>query len=229
MKKRAVLVGALLVLAFAGPVFAMGDRPGEVTSGSWRYKMTVVVETPEGIKTGSAVREVSVEIRRKGFHPEAPGIIHKVAGEAVVVDLGKRGVLFALLKGYPRGEDYAKSIVFTAFPGPPGLTEKGIAYYSRLKDEKKVLEPALYPMLITFTDRNDPKTVTEVLEMKRSGSSPRAPYIIGSDRFGALFGEGVSLKEITIEMTNEPVTVGIERWLVLAAGILRQNVRWFTI
>ena len=29
-------------------------------SGSWRYKMTVVVQTPEGIKTGSAVREVDV-------------------------------------------------------------------------------------------------------------------------------------------------------------------------
>jgi hypothetical protein len=36
----------------------------EVTplAGSWRYKMTVEVETPEGLKTGSAVREVFFRI-----------------------------------------------------------------------------------------------------------------------------------------------------------------------
>jgi len=37
-------------------VVAMDDS---YVSGTWRYKMTVVVETPEGIKSGSAVREVS--------------------------------------------------------------------------------------------------------------------------------------------------------------------------
>src|SRR6218665_2890440 len=62
-----------------------------------RYKMTVTVETPEGIKTGSAVREAG-RYTEPSILPDQGGVFYRViGGEAVVVDLAERGVLFALI------------------------------------------------------------------------------------------------------------------------------------
>lgn len=187
-----------------------------VTSGTWRYKMTVVVETPEGVKSGSAVREMSnarskIELNLpQGTHPA------KIKGEAVVVDLGERGVLFALLSGYRYGPDHAKTILFNVFPsGHGGNSAGGIKYYRDLKDAKATLEPPDYPVLVMFRDINDPKSVERVLDITagKSGYATRDEYKLRKDRFEELFGEGVRLKEITIEMTEEPVTWEVERWL----------------
>lgn len=43
----------------------------------------------------------------------------EVKGEAIVVDLGQRGVLFALLRGQTLGSDYSKYVLFKAIPSPP--------------------------------------------------------------------------------------------------------------
>ena len=65
--------------------------------------MTITVDTPEGVKTGSAVHEISNSKGLFGF-PDA-GNPADIEGEAVVVDLGERGVLFALIsQGLCRGE-----------------------------------------------------------------------------------------------------------------------------
>jgi hypothetical protein len=134
MKKILVVVG-ILVVGAAAVAFAMSDTDGAKTY-SWRYKMTVEIETPEGIKTGSAVREVTVWFEpRNNPDPRDPqyNIGKKIKGEAVVVDLGERGKVFALLKGPLRGIDYGSTIPFSVFKGPPGLTIEGAEYYSQLK------------------------------------------------------------------------------------------------
>jgi hypothetical protein len=66
-----------------------------------------------------------------------------------------------------------------------------------------------YPLLVAFMDINDPNSVREV----------------DPDNLAATFGPGVSLKRITLEITDEPVTEGkIESvlgwWLAQAAGRL---------
>lgn len=183
-----------------------------ITSGAWRYKMTVSVETPEGIKSGSAVREVSnsaSSVKILDF-PQATNPA-KVRGEAVVVDLGERGKVFALLNGYKLGEGHADNILYDVFPlpgkkpGVGGTTPKGINFYKNLKDARATLEPTQYPLLVTFTDINDPKTVKPVLEMELVDNKYPIRYKIKEDHFEDLFGKGVRLKEITIEMTEEPI------------------------
>jgi len=164
---------------------------------SWRYKMTVVVVTPEGIKTGSAVREVSVRDNPKITPETIPSI--DVKGEAVVVDLGDRGVLFALLKNY-RGTNYAHNVAYDTIGG--NLSPEGIRFLQNSTGKKAVLESRRYPMLVMFKDIKDPKTVTPVLEFAEEGS-------ITADHFEELLGKGVRLKEISIEVTDEPVTWGI--------------------
>ena len=183
-------------------------------SGTWRYKMTVEVETPEGIKTGTAIREVTFQLVPQ-LTPEMNPTTN-LRGEAVVVDLGKRGVLFALLHGHTIGADHAKFLPFYIFPFKGSTRkEEGLRYYSNLKAGPKVIEPQFYPILVRFRDMNDPKTVENLLDMEECLGHHGAgePLCVQKDRFEESFGEGVKVKAITIEMTDEPITTGIVKWL----------------
>ena len=68
----------------------------------------------------------------------------------------------------------------------------------------------LYPLLVHFKDIHDPKSI-EALE-------PLEP-----DTFVAAFGPGVKLRRITLTVTDDPITTGIEkrlRWLLSQRGSL---------
>jgi len=185
-------------------------------SGTWRYKITVEVETPEGIKTGLAVREVTFQ-RMPHPLPHMKSASSRLKGEAVVVDLGKRGVLFALINGYKIGVDHAELLPFYIFSFPKNgpTSREGLGYYSNLKAGPKELEPQYYPVLVRFRDMNDPKTVESLLEMEKCPGHHGAgePLCVQKDRFEEAFGEGVKVKAVTIEMTDEPITTGIVKWL----------------
>jgi hypothetical protein len=56
MKKLTLVV--IGVCALVGFAYAASELSSDNKTYSWRYKMTVEVETPEGIKTGSAVRQM---------------------------------------------------------------------------------------------------------------------------------------------------------------------------
>lgn len=189
-------------------VNALDAKSEMFTSGKWRYRMTVTVETPEGIKTGSAVREVRVE---KGLKllPEM-GASVELTGEAVVVDLGKRGVLFALING-----DDAWRIIFDLFPVKDlaPLTAEGIRYYSGLKNAKASLQAERYPTFVRFRDLNDPKSVedvrpSEVID-KFKAAYPNRQIVSPEEAFG----HGVRIKEVTLEMTEETPTQTVGKFL----------------
>lgn len=176
-------------------------------SGSFRYKMTVEVETPEGLKTGSAVREVQMRTGPGFLGVEKRGYA-RVLGEAVVVDLGKRGVLFALL-----GEDYAYQIAFDALGWRSGgLTPEGIRHFSGLKVGTTILEPgpSRNPVLATFSNLKDPKSVKRIMP----------------DDLMSYFGKGVVLKKITLEITDEPITHAVDRYLP-SFGKETGFIEWF--
>ena len=177
-------------------------------TNSFRYKVTVNVETPEGLKSGSAVREARIYQQ-----PEVGdnGPWTNVFGEAVVVDLGARGVLFATLDT----DDHY--LVFRTFSeGPPGLTRKGARYYEQLR-AKAVVDPLNYPLLVAFKDIKDPKTITVAYKplKQRDNNKPGIQYkIVGvEDNMAELFGNGVRLKDITIEMTKVQITRNVIEYL----------------
>jgi hypothetical protein len=174
-------------------------------SASWRYRLTLEVETPEGMETGTGVIGVDVSLGPKVG--DANTSKAQVTGQAVMVDLGERGLLFALL-GSRTSVDYSWSIVFDLFPREgAGLNREGIDYYSSLQAEAEV-PPAKLPMLVRFRDIADPRTVE----------------LVDPDDLAKSFGAGVRLKSASIEMadkgiwplnrvelTGEPVTKGIEK------------------
>ena len=194
MKTLKVIV--LGILAFIGCLYVI------YPFGAWNYRMTINVETPEGIKTGSVVREVYVATG-PDLLPQAHSYV-RVKGEAVVIDLGPRGLLFAIMRNDTLGVDYGKNVFLSMF-GKHGYngstTPTGVWHLNVLSLLKsgttKQLEPDYFPILVRFRDINDPKSVERV----------------DPNNLAATFGEGVKLLGATIEITDEPITTGIEKVL----------------
>ena len=83
----------MLCLALAVAGCSLTDQ-----TPAYRYRLTVEVDTPDGVKTGSSVSEVDTEVAG-GYSIPTPGrVTNRVRGEAVTVDLGEGRVLFALLR-----------------------------------------------------------------------------------------------------------------------------------
>lgn len=163
-----------------------------------RYRLTYGVETPSGPVSASAVVQT--------FHEDTTrltslgGFGHTVAGEAEVIDLGEERYLFSLLKGStgvvgtPIALPYAAFEDDPAFQPPEGEYDNPVKFFRRLNAAKPIagLTPDGLPLLVAFDDLDDPATVKRV----------------DPDNLEAVFGPGVSLNSITLEITDEPVTTG---------------------
>jgi hypothetical protein len=97
-------IARILAFAFGGTLMLQGCD-GTVYP-PYRYKETVVVETPQGIRTGSTV--VEVHWYKEGqSNPFDHGAIHgEYKGQAAMVDLPDGKTLFALLSS-PGGHVWA--------------------------------------------------------------------------------------------------------------------------
>ncbi len=161
----------------------------------YRYRMTVEVDTPQGLRSGSSVREISSGLQTVPGRGSMP--MTKFKGEAVAIDLPNGRTLFALLD---------ESINMTSIFEPDDRTaELFVANVAKLarRDQRGrtvVLPPDQYPRLVTFGDINDPISVQAV----------------DPANLAASFGAGMRLKRFTVEITDDPVTDGVEkrlRWL----------------
>lgn len=146
-------------------------------------------------------------------------------GEAVAVDLPDGRTLFALLRSENK-VDWANNVMFLLAPEAPDDAEDSFMarFANMLKRKGPIHLPRMwppmghlpernaYPMLVTFGDLNDPTSVEQV----------------DPDDLRATFGEGYEIERILVQMTDDPVTVGIEgrlRWLDTHIGSLvkREN------
>jgi hypothetical protein len=172
---RLLLVPLVLVL------FALSAcKPHE----TWRQKLTLVVETPAGEVTGSAVVEVDGNMRQ--LPGSANEINYTIRGEATVVEVLPGRYLFALLGG-SEGRFYA-----AAKDRFPGMKRQEWLQRIPHQTEPVSLLPDQVPMLVTFDNIAKPETMREV-----------NPHDLA-----ATFGEGVRLTAVMLEITEEPVTEG---------------------
>lgn len=215
LRQIVFVLGVLIVsVALSGCWTAMGY--GDKV---WRYKITIAVQTPEGLKTGSSIREISGNLQPPiltGRHL----VTHSARGEAVVVDLGKRGLIFAPLIG--RYGD--NRIVADTFPNNCERMQAKkeaacvINFYTAGKQTApKKLDEWDYPLFVNFADINDPKTIQRVLDMKPCPRSKQwstyEKLCIEKDYFEEFYGAGVYLESVTIEMTKEPLVYKIINYL----------------
>ncbi len=184
---------------------------GAAAAGLWRcssynalrYRMTVEVDTPEGVKSGFSVREMGLST--DNIMRPASG---SLKGEAVAVDLPGGQVLFALLTGGDGDADYAMQI-----GGRAGVWEHDgpVELYPTAPKTTGLERTDPLPMLVRFRDHNDPKSVER----------------IGPEALDRAFVPGVRLKRIAIEATDESVTTGIgDRLGWLSASSVMDNPGW---
>ncbi len=195
---------------------------------TYRYRLTVEVETPEGVRTGSSVIEVHTSVAGRYSIP-TPGVVsHRVIGEAVTVDLGSRGNLFALLRT-ENDLDWPGNIMFRMAHDLPRVHFQGGKYDSdrnfqaqfmaMLQHRDLVVLPSGFPsplspkgrmarpLLVRFKNLADPGTIEK----------------LDPDDLVRTFGEGVRLRWITVQITDDPVTTGIVKklpWLLNVHGNL---------
>ena len=211
----------VLEILLAGATFAMTSGCRALNGGTpdFRYRFTVEIDTPEGLKSGSSVIEVS----RPGY--DSP----TWRGQAAIIDLASRGKAFALLRA--NSDEWSDGVNWA-------LNTMGKAYFDSLSDEERAAyfkksarardgemfsasgqvytlprhfmhapdtgfrhklgdTPSAYPMLVFFRDITDPKSVEK----------------IDPDNMGAALGSGVALRRITVQLTDDDVTTGIEKVL----------------
>lgn len=174
---------------------------------TYRYRLSVEVDTPDGLRTGSSVIEVQQRLVRPGSSPGHTAIVRRVRGQAVAVELSDGRTLFALLRSED-DVDWAAAVMQTAAPRHPdeSFTEQ-FDNMLLIKGEVELpprwppvaggLRLAGYPLLITLADLSDPTSIERV----------------DPGDLAATFGDGVSLRRISVQLTDDPVTTGIKERL----------------
>jgi hypothetical protein len=177
-----------LVIVLVGLIGLLGLWLYWFPTYSWHQKMTVEVEVDGKVYAGSSVVNMIVKAFREPL--ELIGRVRELQkqGEAVVVELPDKQYLFALLTY----DAYLTGKVFRDLLSGVGSQPEEWASEIRHVRETRDLGDVAYPLLVTFTDITDPNSVREV----------------DPDNLAATFGPGVSLKRITLEITDEPVTEG---------------------
>ncbi len=224
----------LKLLGLAGTLLLSGC--GDDRFPDYRYKMTVVVATPEGERGFSSVREV-VQRETSSIQDSSGRMVKtRLKGQAVILDLPDGQTVYALLSK-PDHLDYSKYVAGAALlptvrkPAGGALDDLESSPTSHLDrqaaDQQAMVKTVgprelprqqtvnslgvplaqplpLWPMFVTFGDPGDPTTVREL--------SP----------------DSIGVRRITIEMSDEPVTTGIEQrlpWLDTHRGALVRTER----
>ncbi len=195
-------------------------------SATYRYKLTLSVDTPDGVKTGFSVVEITREQYGQAWKMMSSGA-ERATGEALYLDLGPgRRPLIALLtfnqflKGGPEATDgfmhprpargwgeQAPTSLLTALSGGSGERAKYsgddiVDEVRRLQSIHDVfqLAPKELPNLVTFGDINDPKTVA----------------LVDPDNLEETLGPGMKWRSATIEVVSSQessLTTGIKKRL----------------
>ncbi len=217
--------------------------------GTYRFRLTLSVNTPEGVREASGVMEASYGLEQVIGRGEVSN--HRLKGEAVFLDLGNARNLVMLLVHGPRGADVNQMawLPTTALLKKPWGMGSAEALAEGLKLEGSVeLIPALIPTIVTFSDLNNPATA-QIVYATGVGPQDRDPLTIQPkreqyaviDTISETFGSGYSFRGVTLKMvsagiwplnyfgiTGQQVTSGIEKhltWLSKPLPWLKSNNR----
>ncbi len=216
MPRRGVLglLGALAgSIAIGGCGWLRGDA--EV-----RYRVAVLVDDNGITRSGSSVWSRTLKKPTVALVSAYDG---EFRGEAVAVDLPGGRTLFAILRGADAESGMAELLPERLF-GDTGRVARGEPRKfvpDRVADLRDIASrvgetatldctehPDWCPMLVTFADESNPASVKRV----------------EPSNLAAQFGPGTRLWGITVEITDDPVTSGIEErlgWLPQVYDMLR--------
>jgi len=173
-----------------------------------RYRLTIDVDTPQGIRSNSSVIEA-----RFGFEPTLFGLISGIksslAGEAVFVDLGSGKNIVVTLTNTGSGRTSsdlapemwalnAKTLPLIVFDIPSHNRQKTPKAILNAKSAGQAEVPvARLPLVVTFKDPADPWSAIPV----------------DPTNLDAVFGSGYSISRATIEITDDTLAWRLKRHL----------------
>lgn len=147
----------------------------------WNQKTTVMVDTPDGTISGSAVVQVVATFFEEGEFVSGVEVRYGYRGEAAAVEVLPGQWLFALI-GNPA------EAIYHASPDALGGIDRGDrgAWLAAIPDHEGAvtLTGRTLPRLVTFADIDDPATVT----------------LVDPENLAASFGPGVRLVSVTLEV-----------------------------
>jgi hypothetical protein len=205
------------VVAVGGWLFWRESFP----TTSYRYRLTVNIESDGRLRSGSSVIEVSREYFPEWAVHFSNGFRFRdsLVGQAIVIDVDSKGAIVALLGGSPsdRCAVGASSLVGRALaePVPPrDATRQGCenGYYSSFEVERqlsqahghKVLAPDNMPAFMWFADKSQLSS---------------ARYLDPSD-FAAVIGNNTKLSSVELEMTDDVPQFNINEKLPVLANLV---------
>lgn len=201
----AIGVAALLVAGVALVGNALFSR-----ATTYRYRIALEVETPEGVRKASAVRELRYR-KAPQITFESRAFTLEERGEAVALDLPQGQTLFVLTDVNP-----AETVVAGFAGGDRSLPLKAAL------DAAPLEVPYAYPPLATlrasyiesptmvrFRDINDPETIE----------------LVDPNDLAASFGSGIRLRRLTVAMTDDDVTLGLASRLEWLLPLARAGAR----
>jgi len=181
-----------IIAIFAGAAFLLYlyTQP----SYTHRFRLTIEIQTPQGVKSGSSVIETSAWESGNWGPIEARGIRRDFRGRAVFVDLGQGRNLFALLGFGPRGDQDGLFKLASAALAPSKKFDWKEEF--RLKG-RGVLPSSEIPTLITFGDLKDPASAV----------------LVDPSEMAKILGPGFAFREALLETTNGSVSDNIDKIL----------------
>jgi hypothetical protein len=171
------------------------NRPGH------KYRLTVAVETPEGIKSATSVMAVHPD---RGY---SRGGQTRTRGDAVLVDLGGGKNLVALMAHLDNNLLELDGMNYVALRAANAAGRKASFNEMSRMNGAVPVQGAVMPLLVTFSDLDNPATA----------------HAVPPDDLEAVLGKGFRLQGISAEVVpnglwpldfgglfGEPVTRGIE-------------------
>jgi hypothetical protein len=197
---RFVIFTCMLTTLLAGCGFVIPHR--------YRFKVTVEIETPQGLRRGSSVYQVSAA-NLPALLPDERRRDWSVKGEAVAVELPDGRTLFALMR--TRNRFHEDLVLMSLAALDPKFSNDVVESAGRVAmaftaRRKADVNAADYPLLVVFDDKANPASAKEVEPDPRSNLGP-----------------GYGPIRVSVETTTEPVTLGLEKrlpWLTTHHGAL---------
>lgn len=157
-----------------------------------RYKFTIEVDDNGTLRRGSTVQEHVCSFNDGLFKHMGNALNCGTAGEALTVDLGEKGILFALMAGDLERKSLDPEVFL--FNAANGIHRDDIPKefdnVARLGNRQIDIPVAELPLLVRFRDINDPDSVERVNPL----------------HLDAKFGPGVKINKASVELTKESIT-----------------------
>lgn len=169
----------------------------------WNQKLSMTLDTPNGPLVATTVQQVKVTYLPQWMglgRTTGPTVKSQLKGESLALDLGDGRILLTLLN--------EGSLAHLVFHDLGRGRELYTAIENQIGQPPRPLRKDMWPEFVSFVDRSDPLTAFRIFAEVPPGATSDFKDI------SEVFGTGYRLREITLAITDEPVTTGtVERIL----------------